>query len=46
MLVDLVFDKMAGLVYLGFLVDLVILGCLVDPDFLDMKNLDNPVSLV
>lgn len=39
MLVDLVFDKKAGLVYLEFLVDLVILECLVDLDFLDMKNL-------
>jgi hypothetical protein len=46
MLVDLVFDKMAGLVFLEFLVDLVILGFLVDLDFLDMKNLDNPESLV
>lgn len=39
----LVFDKM---VYLGFLVDLAILECLVVLDFLGMKNLDNPVSLV
>jgi len=43
LLVDMVFDKM---VYLGFLVDLVILECLVALDFLGMKNLDNPVSLV
>lgn len=41
---DLVFGKK---VYLGFLVDLVILECLVVLDFLRMKNLDNPaVSLV
>jgi len=43
LLADLVFDKM---VYLGFLVDLAILECLVVLDFLGMKNPDNPVSLV
>lgn len=43
LLEDLVFGMKVNL---EFLVDLVILECLVVLDFLDMKNLDNPVSLV
>lgn len=43
LLEDLVFGKKVNLV---FLVDLVILECLVVLDFLGMKNLDNPVNLV